>query len=383
MKRIVFKGKHALTNLNIVLRWLKTSLIPGLRFGRVKIKLKNAMTNRLFRKIISAFLIGIMSFLLIKPTFVQAVAGEEDLSLYVTNVNVDVGTKVSKNGFRQIKYTHRDKEYTVTDENYTNADPETDGDYITWMSQIGPCWQIFLHHITSGETVQLTTSGNNVNPSISGNYMAWEGQVAGVWQVFIFDGIRIIQVTEGDMPSLDVKIEGDYVVYGTKVSDEDNGWTVSIYDIATTIYNVPSVSVTLLTPDGYGYAPDISEGIVTWDVLTDGGFESYLYDIESQTTAKAREWFKQEVIDVKELDDADEQEEAVEIVESPEVVESESEPEGTEVVPEEPTAEEEESLEEPEQFTEEEVMEELGIVDVDIVLTEEVEESTPSEGSTD
>lgn len=323
------------------------------------------MIKKELLKTVSAFLIGVMSFLLIKPTFVQAVASEEDLSLFVANGDVEVDTKVDRNGIRQIKYKHKGKEYQVTDENYAHADPETDGEYIVWMAQTGSNWQVFLHHITSGETVQLTVSGNNVNPVISGEYVAWEGQIESTWQIYVFDGLRVKQVTFGDLPSLDVGIEGSYVIYGTKVSVEDDGWVVNLY-------NVETEDTTLLTPDGYGYSPTILDGLVKWTVIEDGEGVTYVYDIASDTTAKEDDWYASQRPVVEEVVDKGEVVEStdtpIEVVEeSTEAVVSEEE-EGTQETvlesTETTTLEEEEVLpEEPEQVTEEDIMEELGIVD--------------------
>jgi len=231
----------------------------------------------------------------------------------------------------------------------------------------------------------------------------------------VFDGIRVVQVTNNDMPSIGVKVDGDYVVFTTKVSDEDNGWVINLY-------SVPAQTVTNLTPDVYGYNPDISGGIVTWTVMEEDKGQPYIYDIETQTTAKEGEWFRVEespVIDETILPEEPEPEEppitqieqevdAEEPVEE-EVVEEEAVVEEEETVTEttESTSEEEEVIEEPEQVTEEDIMEELGITgdtgeeeiieeevdsipeetgpeEVEIIpteeelLPEETEESTPS-----
>ena len=337
------------------------------------------MTRKSSLKTISAFLIGVMAFLLIKPTFVRAVASEEDLSLFVASGDVEVGTKVDKNEYRQIKYKHGGKEYQITDENFAHANPETDGEYIVWMSQTGSNWQVFLHHITSGETVQLTTSGNNVNPVISGEYVAWEGQTQDTWQIYVFDGIRIRQITSGDLLSLDVGIDGSYVVYGTKVSVEDDGWVVNLYNIETE-------ETTLLTPDGYGYSPSISDGLVKWTVVEDGEGVSYLYEIASDTTAKEDDWYASQRFVPEDEDVADEEDVVESTDTSVEVIEESTEavtPE-EEVTQEEPVLEsteavivEEEVLpEEPDQVTEEDIMEELGIVASEEEVIEEEVDST-------
>lgn len=187
--------------------------------------------NSKFKKVVKLWLLPLIIsaglFVVIRPALAQlSPEQQQTLSDYVKDHNVEVGTEL-KDGFRQIYYVYNGEKVFITTTNYTSANPITEREYVAWQSQIDSGWRIFLYHIPSGTTTQLTDFGINVNPRISGNKVVWEGQDNGVWQVYLFDGIRVSQITSGDM-SLNPEIEGDFIVYGRK---DLAGWRASIYSL--------------------------------------------------------------------------------------------------------------------------------------------------------
>jgi len=178
---------------------------------------------------LAASLIASLLFMLVRPQLAAAINSQQIEGLYMAGVGVEVGTVVI-NGYRQIEYVFENKKRVITEDNHSHADPDTDGEYIVWISQLGPYWQVFRYSLVTEETIQLTTSGNNVNPKVSGERVVWEKQVNGVWQVMMFDGIRVKQLTRGSRPSQDVDVEGDWLVYRQKAAE---GWNVYITALLT------------------------------------------------------------------------------------------------------------------------------------------------------
>lgn len=161
-------------------------------------------------------LISVVVFAIARPTLAQIAEGKAGLTEFLASNDVEVGDEIGANGFRQIYYVWKGEKIYITDTDYTNGQPDTDGKYITWMGLLGlGSWQIFLYYIPTGITTQLSNSSNNANPKVSKGKVVWEKWVEGGWQVFLFDGVRVLQLTEGDL-STDPNIEGDLVTYSRK-----------------------------------------------------------------------------------------------------------------------------------------------------------------------
>jgi hypothetical protein len=200
---------------------------------------------------IASGLIASLLFMLVRPQLAAAINSQQIEGLYMASTGVEVGTVVV-NSYRQIEYTFENKKKVITEDNHSHADPDTDGEYIVWISQLGPYWQVFRYSLVTEETIQLTTSGNNVNPKVSGERVAWEKQVNGVWQVMMFDGIRVKQMTRSSRPSQDVDVEGDWLVYRQKVSQGE--WRVYIIALLTG----------RIIDLGEGYGPEFIEDELVW-----------------------------------------------------------------------------------------------------------------------
>ena len=175
-----------------------------------------------------SFAIASVLFFAVRPMLVQALTLEEQLTQLLAGGNVTVESEIGRNGYRQVYYNIGGNKAFVTESNHVNADPMIDGEQMVWMSQINGRWQIFLHHIPTNQTTQLTLSGNNVNPKIDGGNVVWEGWLNDSWQVFFFDVKSVNQLTSGD-PSLNVDITGDYVVFARR--DINRQWRSVVYSI--------------------------------------------------------------------------------------------------------------------------------------------------------
>ena len=165
-------------------------------------------------------------FLVLRPTFAQIVMPES-----LSNDIISVGSAIEKNGVMQVYYEKDGQRYYVTDKSYASEAPDHTGDYITWMGQaVGGMWQVFLYHIPTAQTTQITSSGNNQNPKVSDRgEVVWEGWVFDSWQIFNFDGMKITQLTSGDT-SVNPGIEGDYITYARK--DITGTWRSAVYSMS-------------------------------------------------------------------------------------------------------------------------------------------------------
>lgn len=283
------KIKHFKARLNIVIKLFLSYILRVLYlFLKIASKLSKQIKKRLSKfawyKVFQKFLkknekviryvtpvvFGIAIFWFLKPLLVKAVASEAEISVYTTynDLSVDVG---EKSKISQIVYKFDGSENMITDEDYTNANPKSDGEFITWMGQTGSSWHIFTHNVTTGTTNQLTFSGNNVNPDISFDYVVWESMVNGVWQVMFFDGVKINQITHGSAPSLEPSVSGDYIVY-SQMTEQGGITHIILYDTLTG-------ETTDLTPNSIGWKPEIDGEFVFWHGSRDRAEVVYMYVI--------------------------------------------------------------------------------------------------------
>jgi len=173
------------------------------------------LRHKVFVNWVTPLVITALIFSLVQPAFAQIFEQDTNLAQFVVTNNVEVGSEAGSNGFRQIYYIFNGNKVFITNSSYTNADPVTDKEYIAWMGQVTGSWRIFLYHIPTGVTTQLSGGDNNVNPRLSQGRVAWEGWVEDTWQIFLFDRVSIRQVTEGEL-SLNPDIEGDELLYARK-----------------------------------------------------------------------------------------------------------------------------------------------------------------------
>ncbi|MBN1169327.1 hypothetical protein JXA63_05585 [Candidatus Woesebacteria bacterium] len=190
-------------------------------------------------KILSLWVIPVLlavgSFLMIRPVMAQ-ISEDPGILLYLFENDPEVGAEtVGDNLYPQIYYVYNGNKVFITDTQYTNAKPHSNGEWVTWMSEIDGRWQIFLHNILAETTVQLTRGGNNVNPKVSEGNVTWEGWSepplaygSGNWQIFVYTGEYIKQITQGWL-SISPAIEGDYIAYIQK--NANDLWDLGAYSI--------------------------------------------------------------------------------------------------------------------------------------------------------
>jgi hypothetical protein len=157
--------------------------------------------------------VAIALFLVIRPTLAQFVeSGETTLFSFLQSNSVVVGNE-SVEGYNQVYYVFQNQKKFITEGGVNSTLPHTVGEYIVYRkSEVGGD-QIYLYNLLTEQTTRLTYSGNNTNPRVSKEgKVVWEGWTDDAWQIFFFDGIKIIQLTSGDM-SINPEVENDYVIY--------------------------------------------------------------------------------------------------------------------------------------------------------------------------
>ena len=226
--------------------------------------------KKLFKNWLAPFGIALLIFSSTRPVLANIIASQSLPGDPQQGEALEVGLEFEENT-RQIYYISNGEKIFITSANLSHANPVSDGRIITWMSHIRGHWQIFFYDISSGETIQLTTNdGNNVHPRISNGKIVWEGQMNGTWQIFLFDGASVTQMTSGDQPSINADIDGDGVVYATKIVPGE--WKSYLYEISTK-------NITNLTPDSFAKKPFIENGHVFWEDFDGDNRAIYGYEI--------------------------------------------------------------------------------------------------------
>ncbi len=206
--------------------------------------MKKILISRVLPLVISMVL-----FTGLRPTFAQMVEGNKTLIDYLKTNNLEVGSE-AVNGYTQIYYIFEGQKIFITEGAVNSNMPVTDGNEIVYRKSMAGGDQLFIYHLVTGQTIQVTSSGNNTNPRIDGKNIVWEGMVDENWQIFLFDGMKVYQITRGEV-SVNVDIDGDYIIYGTK--DITGTWRSVIYSIS----NKKSKEVTVGISSKY---PKISDG---------------------------------------------------------------------------------------------------------------------------
>jgi hypothetical protein len=174
------------------------------------------MARRLIQFWLTPFLVAVGLFFAIRPTLAQFVESDETtLTSYLQGNNVEVGDE-SIEGYNQVYYVFNNEKKFITAGSPNSTFPHTAGEYIVYRkSEIGGD-QIYLYNLLTEQTLRLTYSGNNTNPRVSkGGKVVWEGWTDEAWQVFLFNGIKVSQITTGDL-SISPDIEDDFIVYSRR-----------------------------------------------------------------------------------------------------------------------------------------------------------------------
>lgn len=176
---------------------------------------------------IAPTLVGVLAFAVVRPGLAQIAERDQQLRNQLAGAQTNVGDEVVA-GYQQVYYLVDGKRVFVTDGKQNSRDAVIDGENIAWVREVNGLGQIVLYNIVTDTATQITQSGNNLQPRISGNRIVWERWVDGSWQVFLYDGIRIRQLTSGDV-SIHPDISGNEVVYARK--NADGAWRSVRYSL--------------------------------------------------------------------------------------------------------------------------------------------------------
>ncbi|MFC1649693.1 TolB family protein [Patescibacteria group bacterium] len=186
------------------------------------------------KTIVIPLIAAVVTFSFARPTMAQFLDEDAGLSQYLADSDIEVGNESVENRSR-VYFMHDDTKVYISDPNANSRQPHTRGQYITYVSDVRGVNQIFLYHISTDKTVQLTHSGTNLSPKVNANgAVVWEGWVEKTdqqnegWQLFIYDGESSYQLTHGQT-SKNADIENDYVVFGRK--EASGYWRAEAYSL--------------------------------------------------------------------------------------------------------------------------------------------------------
>jgi beta propeller repeat protein len=140
----------------------------------------------------------------------------------------------------------------LTANNYPDTFPSIDGDHIVWQGHVNENWEVFLYHIASGDTDQITFNDfDDTKPQIDGNYAVWQGygnlpedQQSGTvdWEIFLYNisTHETIQITTDDDQDHSPRIAGDWVAWMQLSGDESGGQEIFLFHIP----NGPTIQLT-------------------------------------------------------------------------------------------------------------------------------------------
>ena len=205
------------------------------RLTATYLKMKRSKLQFKIKNWIVPLLVSIGLFWFIRPVMAQLDEQHQSLRDYLSENNVDIGIEVV-GGFSRVFYQYEGNKKYISTEGQNSKQVSTDGKYIVWVTQRNDePGQVYLYDITSGVAIQITHSGTNSNPKAgSGGRVVWEAWVAdedgGKWQIFLFDGMKITQLTSGDL-SVNPEIEGDFITYARR--DITGTWRSVVYSLGT------------------------------------------------------------------------------------------------------------------------------------------------------
>ena len=172
--------------------------------------------------------VSIGIFWVFKPAFAQIIERQQSLIDFLKTNNVEIGSE-AVDGYTQIYYFFDQQKKFITQGAVNSNIPVTDGEQIVYRKSLARGDQLFIYNILTDQTVQITTSGSNTNPKIKDKNIVWEGLVNGNWQIFYYDGMKVTQLTFGDL-SINADIDGDFIIYARR--DITGTWRSEIYSIS-------------------------------------------------------------------------------------------------------------------------------------------------------
>jgi hypothetical protein len=186
----------------------------------------------LIKYVIKAWLLPVFValglFVAIRPIFAQVSQEQTDISSYLATNDVLVGLE-NKDGYTQIYYVFSGRKVFITSGNTNHRHPDSKGEYITYVGNFNEEGQVFLYHITTKSTLQLTNTGVNLEPKVNrAGQVVWERWVGNTRQLVLFDGSSVNQITQGDL-AINPDIEGDKIIYARQ--DLTGTWRAELYSI--------------------------------------------------------------------------------------------------------------------------------------------------------
>src|SRR3989338_10475120 len=143
----------------------------------------NHFSHPLVVRWVAPLVVAALLFGIVQPAFAEFFGQDVSLAEYVATNNVEVGSE-TVDGYQQVFYVFNGLKKFITQGSQNSSQAVTDKAYIPFSTAVNGAGQIFLYHIPSDTTIQITQSGTNLQPRISDGKVVWEGWVVDTWQVF-------------------------------------------------------------------------------------------------------------------------------------------------------------------------------------------------------
>lgn len=187
------------------------------------------LRHKVFVNWVTPFVITALIFSLVRPAFAEIFEQDINLAQYLATNSLEVGSE-TVDGYQQVYYIFNGSKTFITSSSQNSTQAVSDGEYIAYSTAVNGAGQIFLYHVPSNTTAQITSSGTNLQPRLSNGKIVWEGWTEDKWQVFLFDGTSVRQLTSGSL-SINPDIEDDQVVWAS--NNEQDEWRTLSYSLGS------------------------------------------------------------------------------------------------------------------------------------------------------
>jgi hypothetical protein len=150
-----------------------------------------------------------------------------------------------EDGDTEIFLVREGVQYQITNNRVDDAAPYFDqnSNSIVWHRLIDDRYQIISYDVESQEERQITqTSSNNMEPTRQGDYTVWQRWVDGGWNIILHDGDKETQITRTTSHNVAPYIHGSLIVWNRQSAGGDK--TIEMYDMVSKTY------VSVDDPDG-------------------------------------------------------------------------------------------------------------------------------------
>ena len=162
---------------------------------------------------------------------------------------------------------------------------DINSEYVAWRAvpegEPSSAWDVFLHHIPTGQTSRLHTPSNLIlNVLLSEDRVAWTEQRSSYWAVYARDLVTEAEevVTEGDADKVLRGIEGSLVSW---FDYERSGCEFPCHDRDLVLADVDNGQARrlTLTPDQWGIGPPTCRWLYYAEFGSSGSFRLYAWDM--------------------------------------------------------------------------------------------------------